>query len=183
MKDASFILGHEKLTALFGQWPCFHDAEVIDFTLNREEPAARAQIRVFNHAVVTLRFANVVDLELWGFNEQNAIFDLKIEPESGHPDVTGQGPAYRVVFESSYGMGASYLCASIEVESALPGLPPAGVNRRTTHVQDLRRTAADLQEAGRARPGKVGPRRVETGGSPIGDLPVTSRRLEALHRG
>jgi hypothetical protein len=80
----SIVTGHEQLTAIFGRWPSFHDAEVLSVRLERdgrdrwESPALYAKVHVFagrrneasstgvefyNHTLVTFRFNQVFDLE------------------------------------------------------------------------------------------------------------------------
>lgn len=139
------VKGYEKLTEIFGRWPSFHDAEVTSIRLERGHPpkegaAAYVSVHVFeayhesgairyrNHAVVTLRFGSVVNISLTGFNHQNAIWDLTFEPaEPRSKDVTWTGPAYRVHFQPSFGVGLSFVCSSIEVEAVDRGCPPGSV--------------------------------------------------------
>src|SRR5205814_3621210 len=91
------IAGAEKLIAIFGSWPAFHDAEVVWMRLDRRPqgtdrgPTLEVLIHVFemsgevspdnyyvqhNHSLVHLRFQEVVELRLEGFNHQNALFGL-----------------------------------------------------------------------------------------------------------
>jgi len=78
----STIPGAEELIASFGEWPKFHDAEVVELSLKRE---GRSWLRV--HAwrtttefdVVSFWFDGVLDLELAGFSGQNVIFGLTCE--------------------------------------------------------------------------------------------------------
>jgi Immunity protein 50 len=140
----SIVAGHEKLTSVFGDWPSFHDSEVLSIRLEREgydewtSPAVCATVHVFacrlnehsptgvefyNHTLVTFRFNLVVNLELSGFNQQNAIFDLIIEP-SGHK--TPEIPI-DVTFQPSFGVGLSFSCQSVEIVEVKPGLPTNSV--------------------------------------------------------
>ncbi len=139
------VKGAEKLTAIFGRWPSFHDAEVTSIRFERGRPPAEGavahvsvhlfegyregeEIRWRNHVVATLRFAPVVDVSLSGFNHQNAIFDLTLERGSPQSEeVIWQGPAYRVHFEPSFGVGLSFVCASIEVVAIDRGCPEGSV--------------------------------------------------------
>lgn len=149
LNPTEVVKGHEKLTELFGRWPSFHDAEVISIRLERrgrdewEGPVAYVSVHVFegyreddrssevkwrNHTVVTFRFAPVVDLSLAGFNQQNAIWDLTFErraPERS--DVTWVGPAYRVNFHQSFGVGCSFVCGSAEIDTVERICPPGSV--------------------------------------------------------
>lgn len=141
MQDpTSIVTGHEQLTAIFGSWPSFHDAEVVSVRLERdgrdlwESPALYATVHVFagrlneasstgvefyNHTLVTFRFNQVFDLEFSGFNHQNAIFDLIIATSPGGPD---ERPIH-VNFEASFGVALRFNCQSMEildVEKTLP---------------------------------------------------------------
>ncbi len=130
------VKGAEKLTAIFGRWPSFHDAEVTSIRFERgcppaEGPVAYVSIHLFeayrdagtkvkygNHTVATLRFDTVVDVSLRGFNGQNGILDLTLErgrPKSS--EIVWQGPAYRVRFQRSFGVGLSFVCQSIEIHA------------------------------------------------------------------
>jgi len=141
------VEGHERLTEIFGGWPSFHDAEVTGIRLERrgrdewEGPIAFVSVHVCEgyrederstivkwrkHTVVTFRFSRVVDVSMTDFNQQNAIWDLTFEtgrPES--TDLTWVGPAYRVTFQPSFGVGFSFVCASAEVDS-VEGTCPEG---------------------------------------------------------
>ena len=143
----AIVKGAGKLVAIYGRWPSFHDAEVTGIRLERgnppaEDSSAYVSVHLFeggvergspeprwrNHAVVTLRFSPVVDLELRGFNHQNAIFDFTVErgqPES--QDVVWPGPAYRAHFQQSFGVGLSLVCRSIEVVAIDRGCPDGSV--------------------------------------------------------
>jgi hypothetical protein len=134
LNPKNLVKGHERLTEIFGRWPSFHDAEIISIRLERcgrdqwEGPVAHVSVHVFegyreneesptikwrNHTIVTLRFAPVVEMSLSGLNQQNAIRDLTFEsagPEN--KNVTWVGPAYRVNFQPSFGVGISFVCGS-----------------------------------------------------------------------
>ncbi len=98
-----FIEGSERLTSIFGYWPSFHDAEVIEFNLWRGDvepdagryifPVLTTKIHLWeltsevddrgilvmrHHTLTTLRFHDVDKLHMDGFNHQNAIFGLSI---------------------------------------------------------------------------------------------------------
>ncbi|SRR6266478_1917961 len=132
------IVGREKLFAIFGYWPSFHDAEVIWLKLDRRKndqglgPTLETQVHAFemtkevdekgfyvlrHHVLVHFRFQDVVDLSLEGFNHQNTLFGLEIF------DLTERQLEhifFQVRFNSSYGMGASFQCHSIEVVEVSP---------------------------------------------------------------
>ena len=82
------------------------------------ENEASTGIKWRNHTIVTLRFASVINVSLSGFNQQNAIQDLTFEFEGPqNEDLRWVGPAYRVNLQSSYGVGISCVCSSIEVDT------------------------------------------------------------------
>jgi hypothetical protein len=129
------ILGAEKLTAHYdGRWPTFHDAEIIELRLDRgnfmagmSNPDLMAAHLILTvqtceeapgtrPALVTLRFDGVEDLELSGFNYQNAIYGLVIGLSKGE---TGEGDGFCVRIDPAFGLGATFHCAGIEVVEAV----------------------------------------------------------------
>jgi hypothetical protein len=136
----SLIPGSEKLLAIFGRWPSFHDAEVIQIQLSRvhagnrsnryEGPVLFARVHTWditnevdstghyvlkNHTLVTLRFSDVRELKLEGFNHQNAISGLTILPK----ETSDAGSSkYHVEFDPSFGVDAFFDCSAIEVVDA-----------------------------------------------------------------
>jgi hypothetical protein len=132
------IIGAEKLISVFGCWPSFHDAEVIRMKLDRRShgdrlgPSLETQVHTFemtkdvdesghyvlrDHILVHLRFQDVLDMYLEGFNHQNVLFGLEISDlREGEPEQI----LIKVRFDSSYGMRASFLCHAIEVLEVTP---------------------------------------------------------------
>ncbi len=127
------ISGAEKLVAVFGYWPSFHDAEVIWLKLDRRPidngfgPTLEIQIHAFeitkevndqgyyvlrHHVLVRLRFLDVVELRVDDFNRQNVLFGLEI---SDLHERQWEHIFFQVRFYSSHGMGASFQCHAIEV--------------------------------------------------------------------
>jgi hypothetical protein len=133
------LRGAEHLTAIFGRWPSFHDSEVVRLTLDRAAaidgaagPSLTVDVYVFapgpdvapngtyvvrHETLVSLRFHEVDQLDLWEFNQQNAIFDLSIVDIS---ERQLERAKYEVRFSSSFGMGATFLCFDAEVLSVQP---------------------------------------------------------------
>jgi hypothetical protein len=139
----TLIEGSEKLTSIFGFWPSFHDAEVVDLQLWRGDgitersnprfPVLTTRIHVWeltteidargyyvlkHHTLATLRFHDVLDLQVKGFNHQNAIFGLSITGKE-----RSEGPwkySFAVLFDPSFGIDASFQCSRIEVVDAIP---------------------------------------------------------------
>jgi hypothetical protein len=108
--DPSFITGAERVVERFGAWPSFHDAEVLHFELNRDPLWLELQLLTQHrepHMIVRLRFSDVDNLEVGGFNHQNALSLLYLsQGASGNIDV---------VLESAFGLGGSFRCKAISV--------------------------------------------------------------------
>jgi hypothetical protein len=133
----------EKLTRIFGRWPSFHDAEVVDLHLWRGDsmtershprfPVLTAKIHLWemtneidargyyilrNHTLATLRFHDVLKLEIKEFSHQNVIFGLSIESKE-----LSEGPwkrSFAVEFQPVAEFGATFRCSRIEVVDAIP---------------------------------------------------------------
>src|SRR5262245_28708580 len=118
MKPFEQIRGHEKLLAIFGYWPTFHAVEVVSKRLDRagfgsphgptlyadvhtlagkRDPADQKQFTFEKHSIVGFRFEDVCDLDLDGFNHQNAILGLEFV-EQARPDMPGVS-GFRVTFD------------------------------------------------------------------------------------
>src|SRR6476646_2382263 len=125
------------LTDIFGEFPNFHDAEILSITLDRGdkndfEPSLESLINTWqgtgevdesgyyrskNHVVVLFRFARIVDLNLAGFNQQNVLSHLEIMEVSKPPETDAK---FKVVFVGCFGIEAEFYCDSISVESVEP---------------------------------------------------------------
>jgi hypothetical protein len=140
----AFIDGSKKLVDIFGYWPSFHDAEIIELTFWRgdvEPDAARyvfpvlkvilhvwelsnevnqlnpqGHLVTLHHTLATLRFHDVNDFRMEGFNHQNAILGLSIIREERSQ---GPSPVFVVHFDPAFGMGATFTCARVEVVDAV----------------------------------------------------------------
>ena len=137
------IENSESVTSLFGYWPSFHDAEVLQISISRSSehdggPSLSADVHVFEmtqqvdsdgyyvnhkHSVVTLLFQGLDELSLDGFNHQNALSDLSIAE-------TEPGGMLRVNFDSAYGLDSEFTCRTMKVVSVVPGVPPLSVYSR-----------------------------------------------------
>jgi hypothetical protein len=138
----ALIENSNKLIEIFGYWPSFHDAEVIDLHLWRGDiepeagryvfPVLTVKLHVWEltnavntegffvsrcHTLSTLRFHNVDEFRMEGFNHQNAILGLYIVQEER---AQGPSPVFAVKFNAAFGMGALFFCSSIEVADAVP---------------------------------------------------------------
>ena len=130
------IENSDALTAIFGRWPSFHDSEILSVRLDRHGHDAfrgstlEADIHVFeitsevdgrgyfvlrNHTFVTLRFLQIDELRLDGFNCQNALFDLEIIYVT---DRQLEDVKFEVHFRPSFGAGIDFLCKAIAVVQA-----------------------------------------------------------------
>ncbi len=141
MEVVPCIAGAELLVAIFGYWPSFHDADVVELGLKRRAhdegcygPTLEALIHAIDfettgpigldgrhplrHSVlVRLRFWDVVELRLEGFNLQNKLHGLTIT------DIRGwqlERALWAVRFDSTFGVNASFQCYAVEVVSAIP---------------------------------------------------------------
>jgi len=139
---AKLIESSEKLTSIFGCWPGFHDAEVVEFNLwrggyepgsgRRILPVLTVKIHLWQttpdldargycilryHTLATLRFHDVDELDMSGFNQQNVIFGLGITSEEREG---GLSPFLRVEFDPSFGISAALRCNRIEVLQVEP---------------------------------------------------------------
>jgi hypothetical protein len=124
----------EALEAIFGGWPSFHDSEVIAIRLQRggsnearpsveidvhlwettSETDGRGLYRLKHHTITTLRFDDVDEVDVVGFNEQNVLFDLAIDQSETYAQ------RWHVSLTASYGVDASFDCASVAVVRVEP---------------------------------------------------------------
>ena len=144
------IEGSEKLIGIFGYWPSFHDAEVLELHFWRGDvnpdgeryifPVLTVKLHLWEitndvdgrgylgtryHTLSTIRFHDVYKCRMEGFNHQNAIFALDINQEERSE---GPSPVFAVIFQPvALGVDASLTCIRIEVLDAVPcthdGLP------------------------------------------------------------
>jgi hypothetical protein len=139
---SSLVVGGDKLTAIFGGWPSFHDAEVHELHFQRREdvpgsssldfPRLTAKIHhwlmtsevdatghyvLTKHTLTTLRFFAVEDFKMEGFNHQNVIFGLEIEEKMRKEELK---PFLAVSFDPSFGIDATFTCSRMEIVEAVP---------------------------------------------------------------
>jgi hypothetical protein len=135
-RSLDFIDGIEPLTEMYGDCLSFHDAEVLRIELLRGqvdlgEANLDLDLHMFaiegvapndgrfirgRHCVASFRFESIQDLELAGFNHQNAIMGLNIEsiepPENG--------AKFLVSIPEAFGVSATFKC----FRCSLLGLKP-----------------------------------------------------------
>jgi hypothetical protein len=139
---APLIAGREKLTSIFGRWPSFHDAEVHELRFQRGHIDTDAQVYEFpcltvklhhwlmtneidqkgyyvstKHTLTTVKFFDVDNFKMEGFNHQNAIFGLEIDQKTREE---GPTPYFTVDFEPSFGIDATFTALRIEIVEAVP---------------------------------------------------------------
>ena len=139
---APLVVGSERLTSIFGRWPSFHDAEVHEIRFERGHTDTNARVYEFprltvklhhwlmtneidqkgyyvltKHTLTTVKFLDVDNFKMEGFNHQNAIFGLGIELKTREE---GPTPYFAVDFEPSFGIDASFTCLRIEIVEAVP---------------------------------------------------------------
>jgi len=130
----------EKLVSIFGYWPSFHDAEVVELHFDRGEideeadiyrfPELTAKILVWEltsevgpdgclvsrlHTLAAIQFRSVDAFSMTGFNYHNALQDLRIAPG----ELGGVGRLV-VHFSGALGLEAKFHCAGVRVLNAIP---------------------------------------------------------------
>jgi hypothetical protein len=147
----ALIDGSNKLTEIFGYWPSFHDAEVIDLQLWRGDvdparnswilPVLTVKLHVWefgpeldprgyyllhHSTLTTLRFHDVDQFRLNGFNHQNPIFGLQI---SRQERADGPSPFFAVELQAVGldNIEASFHCSKVEVVDVTPWPAPSSL--------------------------------------------------------
>jgi hypothetical protein len=123
---AKFITNAERITSVYGEWPRFHDAEIVSVELSREEPSLIAHIKTFrvhrdqldegrfyrrtDFCIVALRFTKIADLHIDGFNHQNVLADIVFENSNG---------GVLVNMEGIFGATITFRCSKVSVDEVL----------------------------------------------------------------
>jgi hypothetical protein len=122
--------GHELLTWFGGYAPRFHDAEVLGLTLDREGATCALRVHGFEmtsevdpkgffvctkHAVVTFFIGGLAELELYDFNDQNALMELAVTRDAER--------RFRLELNSSYGLSGVIVGQTLRI-AIEPGIPP-----------------------------------------------------------
>jgi hypothetical protein len=135
MDNYLHITGHEELRKYYGEELSFHDSEILTVLLDRGpqgpnewSPSLTAVFHLFawlpadpkthlfsfhKHSLATIRFNGIYDLEMDGFNHQNAILELIIN----RLEDVGHAQRYSVCLDPAHGLGAKFICCSIELIS------------------------------------------------------------------
>jgi hypothetical protein len=126
------ITNADKLTTLYGSWPTFHDAEILNLDLWRGDLRPEKEIYIFptltvkvhlfiehpasRETIATLRFTSVENLKLEEFNYQNAILSLEIQKDNER--FRPEYPIFHVKIDGAFGLKASFHCSEIQVLDA-----------------------------------------------------------------
>ena len=124
MPPEEIVIAAEKVTSHFGEWPHFHDMEIVSVAFDRRGPAGpSAEFTIFAwsytgrlapeghfeqqlHALIRFRCELVTGSTIEGFNNQNVLDGLDFAAADG---------SVRVSFPSIYGFGGFIVCARVEV--------------------------------------------------------------------
>lgn len=142
------IDGTEELLRIFGEWPSFHDAEILSVLLDRNPqdgrygPTITVKVHCFQmtsevvdgyyktikHNVVTFAFYDVVEFHLsYGFGQQNSLSEFFIS------DIRAdqlENINYKVSFDAHTNCDLNFKCSKIEVLSMEPRIPDGSVYLR-----------------------------------------------------
>ena len=132
MNKASQIKGAELVVQRFGDWPSFHDAEIIWLRLDRQGPTFEFMLHAFeatneinnqgqyaltNHSLIHFRCDQMSEISIEGFNHQNVIFEIEIE------NIRQEGcenDDLMLTINPSFGVAAIVNASVIEVVSIVP---------------------------------------------------------------
>ncbi len=144
------IDGSEQLIDIYGEWPSFHDAEILLICLDRNyydeinhsyRPAITIKIHCFNltndiiegkykttkHHSITLIFTGLVEFEFkYGFGNQNVVSDIIITDISSHQleDIK-----YSIYIDSMTQCELQFQCHKTKVLSIEAGIPMCSIYR------------------------------------------------------
>ena len=144
MQTEQHIAKADVVIAAIGQWPSFHDAEVLAFSLDRgsaTEPASPTakidvawrqyeprgegtsayRLELVRSAVISLQFSGVSELDVGGFNQQNVIDSIEVTPLR-EDDFDG----LLVTVDPIFGFGGLWRCQVAEVAGVRSLFPPQG---------------------------------------------------------
>jgi hypothetical protein len=133
------IEGAEKLIAVFGYWPSFHDAEVLWLLMDRRPvredvylPTLEMMVHAFemtseigpdgayvlrHHVLVHLRFHMVDLVKLADFNHQNSLHGLNFKNIRARQLELAD---FEITLEGDWGLDGSFICKAVEVVDVTP---------------------------------------------------------------
>lgn len=138
MATQDHVLAAEALVERFGEWPSFHDAEVMGLALDSGQrsdgkPSIEMEVHLFRasgekdaegriiwrlHTVATFRFVQVAAVSLKDFWSQNVLDDLIIEKLPA-----GFGDRFAVSLTSNNGLEGSFQCGEVQLAEVKPFEP------------------------------------------------------------
>jgi hypothetical protein len=129
MDVPTYILNHQAVVDLYGQWPMFHDATVSNYVAPTQESQslaitvhtwqmtdkvdANGYFVLEKHALVSFRFDAIFDVEMAAFDADNILFGIKLSPSS-------DSSSFRVVLDSVMDKSGSFSARRGEVVSVIP---------------------------------------------------------------
>jgi len=108
MSDLSaFVENPEAVTAVLGEWPSFHDAEIVSIALERENVSATILFKAQPyspegksvHSLIRIYFEGLTSFRIVDFNEQNVMYALEVV-------LSGDKKVLRI--DASYGAEAAF---------------------------------------------------------------------------
>jgi hypothetical protein len=133
------IEGAQKLIAVFGYWPSFHDAEVLWLRMDRRPvredvygPTLEMMVHTFeitsevgpdgayvlrHHVLVHLRFQFVNLMKLKDFNHQNDLYGIHFKDIRANQWELAD---FEITLEGDWGLDGSFLCKAVEVVDVTP---------------------------------------------------------------
>ena len=122
--------GADVLLEWFGEWPSFHDANVLSIELNSSrtscvrihywETTSEVDTKGYfvqqKHAVVSFLLENLKKIDLDGFSGQGIIFGLTL---------TRSEEGFQLDLDPCYGVAGTLTAEKIRIEIQ-PGAPPSG---------------------------------------------------------
>ena len=133
MLAESFIIGADAVVDRFGDWPTFHDMEVVSLGMDRRGPDGpvleflvhvwKRTTRVTSdghyerilHSLIRFRCARVDANEFEGFNFQNVLDGLSLSQL--------EGGGVRVELSTNYGLTGGFTCGEVRVIEVIPATP------------------------------------------------------------
>jgi hypothetical protein len=135
LKQPENILEADKVIAHFGEWPSFHDMEVVSIHMDRRGPegpsiefvifawaytgriAPEGYYEQHRHALIRFRCEQVSENHLDGFNHQNVLDGLAVVPADGGETLL------EVRLPSIFGVGGVIECGGFRVLDVTPASP------------------------------------------------------------
>ena len=136
----AYLDNHQSVLAAFGYWPSFHDSEVISLLMDRRsilfDSVHNARIELVVHAfemttevnekgyfvlnkhhLVHFEFETVDEVNLKGFNHQNALMSLVFEEL---PTDAAGNHSFKVGLNDAFGIGGEFTSSKGRVLSIIP---------------------------------------------------------------